>query len=436
MRIVILTLGTRGDVQPYVALGCGLRAAGHSVRIASPAVFEDLVLQQGLEFSPVSFDGRIFLRAMTKRLQRGSARNMLRFVGRFGRLYLPLVSRTLHDYWQACQSAEAIIFPAFALGGLDIAEKLEVPACVADLQPRRASRHVPSMFFPRLSLGPTLTPLYNRSTYGIGGGLARGLIRPLQAPINRWRVEKLGLPPRSIGEFMRALIRVPTLYGISPTMFPQPQDWPAWAHVTGYWFLDERKHWQAPPELEAFLAAGPPPVSVGFGSMSGHDPAATTAIVIEALRRSGQRGLLLTGWGGLDRAAIPQSPVNGGSLFVLEAAPHDWLFPRVAAVIHHGGAGTTAAALRAGVPSSAVPMFFDQFYWGGMITKLGLGPPATPMKRLTVAGLADTITRVVREPCFRKTALSVAERIAAEDGVGTAVEMFHHHLSNRAHARS
>jgi sterol 3beta-glucosyltransferase len=384
------------------------------------------VRQNGLDFSLVELNPRAFLQSLAGRirLERG---NPLRFVHQIVQLYAPLVVRTLDEYWQASQGAEAIVFSPGALGGLDIAEKLGVPAYLAGLQPYRRSRYQPAPCFPHLPLGP----VYNRLTHAIGR-MARGLVRPLQAPVNRWRVQRLGLPARSIAEFLRARDRIPTLYGVSPTVAPGPPDWPAWVHVTGYWFLDRPEGWHVPPELDVFLAAGPPPVYVGFGSMRGRDPAVITAVVVEALRRAGQRGVLLTGWGGLDRIAT--AAAHGAAVLAIDAAPHDWLFPRMAAVFHHGGAGTAAAGLRAGVPSAAVPFFADQPYWGAMLANLGVGPAPIPQRRLTAARLADAIIRAVTDTGMRARAAAVGEQIRAENGVETAVALFHHHLPRRGRA--
>jgi UDP:flavonoid glycosyltransferase YjiC (YdhE family) len=231
----------------------------------------------------------------------------------------------------------------------------------------------------------------------------------------------------------RAHDRIPTLYGVSPVVFPRPADWPAWVHLTGYWFLDQPVDWQPPAELLDFLDRGQAPVYIGFGSMSGRDPAATTETVVAALAAAGQRGVLLTGWGGLDRAAMETAAkLHGVDVLAVESVPHDWLFPRMAAVFHHGGAGTTAAGLRAGVPSAAVPFFGDQPYWGAILADLGVGPAPIAQNELSVPRLAAAITRATGELALRARAAEIGQRIRAEDGVGTAVAAFHRHLSPAA----
>lgn len=188
IRIAILTLGARGDVQPYVALGRGLQRAGHTVCLATHAAFEDLVRQNGLDFSLVEFNPQALLRNAAGQIWLESGSNPLRFMHRLVRAYAPLVARTLDDHWQASQGAEAIVFSPLALGGCDIAEKLGVPAYLAGIYPPdRPSRYQPVSGFPRLPLGP----VYNRLTYVIKS-MALGLLRPFLAPVNRWRVERLG----------------------------------------------------------------------------------------------------------------------------------------------------------------------------------------------------------------------------------------------------
>jgi sterol 3beta-glucosyltransferase len=207
---------------------------------------------------------------------------------------------------------------------------------------------------------------------------------------------------------------VPLLYGFSPHVVPRPADWPPNHHVTGYWFLDPDDGWQPPADLAAFLAAGPPPVYIGFGSMANRDPAEAAQIMLDALAQSGQRGVIASGWGGLTPSDLPDR------VHMLSSIPHSWLFPRMAAVVHHGGAGTTAAGLRAGVPSIIVPFFGDQPFWGRRVAELGVGPVPIPRRKLTASALADAITRAVTDPAMRARAAALGEQIRAEDGIAAA----------------
>jgi UDP:flavonoid glycosyltransferase YjiC (YdhE family) len=215
------------------------------------------------------------------------------------------------------------------------------------------------------------------------------------------------------------------LYGYSEAVAPPPPDWGSWQVVTGYWFLDRSTEWTPPPELAAFLESGPAPVCIGFGSMT-FDRDELVGIVSRALTLSGQRGVLLTGWGGLRLPAL--SP----NLICVEWAPLPWLFARMAAVVHHGGAGTTADGLRAGAPTVVVPFFYDQFFWARRVHALGAGPRPIPRKELNATRLAEAIRTAVTDPDMRRRAQAVGRRIQAEDGVARAVAAFEHHFSGRA----
>ena len=206
------------------------------------------------------------------------------------------------------------------------------------------------------------------------------------------------------------------LSAYSPSIIPHPADWPESVHVTGYFFLNTMADWQPSPELRAFLGAGDPPVYIGFGSMGGRNPEQLAGIIVEALARSGQRGLLLTGWGGLHPELVPEN------VFVVDSAPHNWLFPRMAAVVHHGGAGTTAEGLRAGVPAVIVPFVLDQPFWGARVKAMGLGPEPIPKKKLTADRLASAIRKAITDSAMRQRASSCGAAIRAENGVGNAVE--------------
>jgi sterol 3beta-glucosyltransferase len=234
---------------------------------------------------------------------------------------------------------------------------------------------------------------------------------------NRFRTRILGLPPQR--RFANMLVRadglpVPILYPYSPALLPVPGDFPPHVHVTGAWFLDRPATWRPDPALEQFLDAGPP-VYVGFGSMSGKQASGRAQIVLDALAETGQRGLLARGWGGLEVTGLPNN------VQLIEAAPHDWLFPRMAAVVHHGGAGTTAAGLRAGKPTVICPFLGDQPFWGTLVHARGVGPHPIPQRQLTASRLAAAISMAVHNPEMRQRAAGLGARMQAEDGVANAV---------------
>ena len=206
---------------------------------------------------------------------------------------------------------------------------------------------------------------------------------------------------------------MPRLHGYSRHLVPKPSDWGTREHITGCWFLQPQTDWQLPPELADFLQAGPPPVYVGFGSMPAEDAQAQTAIVAEAIKRSGQRALLATGWGGLSGADL------GSRVHVIEHAPHGWLFPRCAAVVHHGGAGTTHEGLRWGRPSIVCPVGVDQPFWGRRVNELGAGPPPILQKHLDAETLTAAL-EAVKDPAMTMRAEQAGAAMRAEGGAAEA----------------
>ena len=369
MKLAIIAPGSRGDVQPYVALGKGLQNAGHSVRLVSTEDFRALAISHGLEFVSMGANAQSLAQEHVKGLaEQGNLLKILSATGRGARL---MARQGAVAGLEACQGVDAIIG---GLGGLSVgvalAEKLSLPFLQAYLMPLTPTHQFASVLTPSLP-GP-LARLTNRLTHHVARQMIWQMVRSAN---NQARVEVLGLPPTSFwGPFVpQRYSDLPILYGYSPAVVPVPNDWAPAIHVTGYWLLDTPEAWAPPADLLAFLDAGPPPIYIGFGSMTSMNPETTAELVFEALRRSGQRGVVYEGWGGLRKVDVPASVLMVGS------TPHSWLFPRMAAVVHHGGAGTTAAGLSAGVPSIITPFFGDQPFWGRRVAELGVGP--RPMSR-------------------------------------------------------
>jgi UDP:flavonoid glycosyltransferase YjiC (YdhE family) len=247
-----------------------------------------------------------------------------------------------------------------------------------------------------------------------------------QRSVNRWLQETLDMPPVSWrGPFDHMYEhQMPYLYGFSPSVVPRPDDWPDWHHISGYWFLDRDPSWSPPEPLQRFIESGPKPISIGFGSMVGRHAQRLVEAAVEAVERSGQRAVLIGGWAQVEGMHVPDS------IFKIDAVPHDWLFPRMAAVVHHGGSGTTAAGLRAGVPSVVVPFFGDQPYWGRRVHALGVGPKPIQLKALTAEKLAAAISEAVSDEAMSERAAALGARIRAEDGVGSAVDFIRGYLGS------
>lgn len=416
MRALLLAVGTRGDVQPFIALGKGLRAAGYEVTLCTTAGFAPWVERHGLRYGYLNNELVEFTtgdagRAAIERFG-GGPLGKVRWMAEAARRFKPMFRRLLREQWEVAQGAELVVFHPNAVGGVHIAEALGVPGIMADLMPTWIpTGEFPNFIFPDPGLGTA----YNRLTYRLLPALTRGMYGKVVA---EWRREVLRLPRRSAlaSDAVRTDGRpVPVLLAFSRHVVPRPADWPANVSMTGYWFLDEGSGWTPPQPLLDFLDRGPPPVFVGFGSMAGGDPARTGRTVVSALRRAGQRGVVATGWGGLRVEDTTED------LFVTDAIPHDWLLPRVAAVVHHGGSGTTAAGLRAGRPSVLCPFVADQPFWARRVAELGAGPEPIPQRRLTEESLARAISRAVSDGSIAAAAGRVGELIRAEDGVGAAV---------------
>ncbi len=411
MRVTLLAAGSRGDTQPYLALGLALKQVGYTVRIAASETFKDAVEALELEFYPVggSVVSKIAEDGELKKAMQ--ADTPLKVIRSFGTLrdYAFALQRGFYD---ACAGSDAIIYHPGAAIGYFAARALGVPSILATPFPMTPTKAYPALVFRNAAwLG------------GRGNWLSHRLFERVlwltsRAPVERFWKEKFGHAPEAFANPFRAQpTSYPTLVSCSSYVFPEPNDWPEGVHNTGYWFLDEAD-WQPPPELQAFLQRGAPPVYVGFGSLG--DPAkaaATTELVIAALRRSGQRGILATGWSGMTKLeTVPED------IFILESVPHSWLFPQLAAVVHHGGAGTTAAGLRSGVPSIVVPHANDQFAWGRRVYELGVGAKPLPKKTLTPEKLAAAIVYALTDE-VKVAAKALGEKIAGENGAKRAAEI-------------
>lgn len=418
MRITVLAIGTRGDVQPYLALGVGLQAAGHRVQFAAFNDFERMVRSRGLDFIPVRVNLRTIFENDNSRAFLTTDHKVGRFTLNLKRIVEPIVEQLLVDFCLACQDAQAIIYSVLAFPAYFIARDLGIPSYAGCLQPLYRTRVFPSVMVPSW-LG--VCGQVNWLTHIMVEQVFWQFLRPF---VKRWR-KRSGLSPAPFWGHFRCLYRQhsPILCGYSPVVLPKPYDWGEEVHVTGYWFLDRPADWRPSAELVDFLNSGPPPVCIGFGSMDDGRMAILTELVLSALRRTGQRGILLTGWSGVTSTGLPSSP----EVFATEEVPHDWLFPQVSAVIHHGGAGTTAAALRAGVPSIVIPFFFDQSFWGQRVVTLGVGPRPLSRNVLSAESLACAIQVAIGQEMHRR-AVVLSQRIQSEDGVGRAVHVFHHHL--------
>jgi len=417
MNIIILAQGSRGDVQPYVALGVRLKSAGYHVRIPAPEIFRHLIQDAGLEFIPNhGFDPQEFIRTpkiQAAARQGGQLKTLAKLLQKAG----PLLEGVFDEYWRVSAGADILIASTLVFGMADCAEKRGIPLINAPIHALLVpTRAFPAPFFA--PWGARENIFTNRITHNIVQLVFWMMFR---TALNRWRL-KMGLP--AISNYFQWLQSQNslTLYGFSPSVLPAPNDWPLNHHVTGYWFLDEFLGWQPPPALINFIESGPPPVYIGFGSMDTQEPARITSLAVNALTISGQRGVLSSGWVGLHVESLPET------IFPVRDIPHSWLFPKMAALVHHGGMGTTAAGLRSGIPSIIMPLGGDQPFWADRVQRLGVGIRSAGYFKITAPHLAANIAHVTGSKTLRSNAVALAEKIRTEHGVERAVKLIQKYL--------
>ncbi|KAK3839740.1 MAG: putative UGT51-sterol glucosyltransferase, partial [Linnemannia gamsii] len=426
MHITCLTIGSRGDVQPYIALCKRLMLDGHSCRIATHGEYKDWIEGHGIEFGLVGGDpGELIELCVENGMFTVSffRESLKRFRGWLDEL--------METAWVACQDTDVLIESPSAMAGIHIAERLDIPYFRAFPFPWTRTRAFPHPFaVPEHNLGRG----YNYMTHVM---IEQVFWKGISGQVNKWRKDTLGLGPTSL-EKMEAH-RVPSLYSWSPNVVPAPMDWHSWVHVTGYWFLDNPDlKWTPPDDLVAFLKAEPDrkPVYIGFGSMVVPDPDGMTRTIIEAVVKSGVRAIISKGWA--DRVTSQDDSASAAkkttseeivippSVYMLKSVPHDWLFPQLSGCVHHGGAGTVAAGLRAGIPTVVKPFFGDQYFWGQRLEEAGVG---VWCHELTTKKLTSALVTITTDEKMIKKAHAIGEKIRAEDGVGTAIQYFYHDLA-------
>jgi UDP:flavonoid glycosyltransferase YjiC (YdhE family) len=423
-RIAITTIGTLGDVQPFVALALTLRRRGYDVVVATSDDFEPFITGYGIEFASLGGDVQAFLRqsqfdsAMTKNV-------VLHAPGllRDGQKILKEASRRA---WLMAQNADAIVFQNNTSFSLDIAEARGIPAIITAFQPLSPTNEFPYFEYgldpidPQLyrfsrepfGKSPAIDPVINKLSYAVQK------VQQAYWDLPRDRLRRtLGLKPKKKTMFPANLRGgIPVLHAYSASISPAPGDWTDNNIITGFWRLDDSRGWKPSPAFEEFLGKGEPPVYLGFGSMS-FGAQRNTEIITRALRLWGGRAVIGKGWGGVKEEALPES------VFVIDRAPHNELFKHMKAVVHHGGAGTTHTGLYAGRPSFAVPQFFDQPYWGRLIYELGVGPQPVRLRKLTPQILAGALDDLTGTPSYARAAEALSEKLKLEDGTNLAVDV-------------
>ena len=402
VRVLIVTAGSRGDVAPFTGLGLRLQQAGHQVAVAAHGPFADLVRECGLEYRPLPGDPVEMARARTAAPTPEAARSVFaEFLHALG-----------DGVVEAVAAGTDVVLTAFGPAPVSrvVAHALGVPSAGVYLAPGLPTGAFAPPGWPgEGDLGPAGNLAAGRQLLDRTGMLHAEVLSSLRA---RLRVPE---PPDGEAAATGAPTGWPIHHGFSPAVVPRPVDWPPEARVCGYWWPAEPPDRQPPDRLADFLQAGPPPVFVGFGSMTPADGGRLGRVVGEAVQRAGVRAVVQSGWAGLD---FPD-----GDVLVVDDLPHRWLFPRMAAVVHHAGAGTTAAGLHAGVPAVAVPALVDQPFWADRLHRLGVAPPPLPMHELDAAALAGAIRSYLDDPSRRRRAVELSRAVRADDGAGAVLAL-------------
>lgn len=396
MRILIAAAGSRGDVAPYTGLGAELRRAGCDVVLATTDTFAPLVRDAGLEFRSLPADLRVRGGVTGKReLMRTAAA----FITELGQGFADAMD----------EGADLLLLSTTTAPlGWHLTEATGTPSLGVYLQPTAPTGDFPPVVTGSRSLGR----LANRAT---GRFALRMADRVYEQAVAKLR-HRLQLPAASSSETRRRQERAnwPILHGFSTALVPRPSDWRPGLKVVGNWWPHHDPAERLPTDLEDFLRAGPRPVLIGFGSMASGDGERLSEIAVRALRRAGLRGILQAGSAGL--------AADGEDVLTIGDVPHALLFPRLAAVVHHGGAGTSAAALRAGVPAVTVPVTADQPFWAGRLAALGAATDPIPFRSLTAERLADSLDQVVKQQAHSRAAARAAQHLVTENGAGQALK--------------
>lgn len=416
-RIAISTIGSHGDVQPFVALGVALRKRGHSVILGASSNFEGFITGNGLEFHSLGPDMRQFIQHQD--FDAAISKNVL-YGAKLLRNGQRMMREAYRQLWAMSQGADALVFQWDTTFAIDIAEALDVPAIMGAFQPLNPTGEFPFFQFDNPSVQPLfnripIDPLVNRLSY---------LMQSAQQtyydlPRDRLRAQLLGLRSSRRNSFTKNARGEPItcLHAYSPTLCPRPGDWPESTIVTGFWRLPDNSNWEPDAALSEFLAAGDAPIYLGFGSMP-WGAQRNTEIIAKALQMWGGRAVIGRGWGGIKAEQLPQ-----GKVHVVDHVPHNKLFPLMKGLVHHGGAGTTHTGLYAGRPSFLVPQFFDQPFWGRAVHRLGVGPRPVRLKKLTPGILAQALDALASDESYALAAADIKDKLELEDGTGLAADI-------------
>lgn len=397
MKILIPTIGSRGDVQPFIALAQGLTRAGHKATLASHPLMKSLVESHGVIFQPMGPE--IDLARQVAAIRQGS-RNPAAGLIRVMRFSFDILKQSHEDILALCREADLVVVSAQSAAGKNEADQLGLPYLSVAMMPWAIPWDDPQR------------PFFKRIAYNSIDGLVSLLTT---RPLNQIR-RKQGLPPVGREGFTSTRLN---LIPVSPVVYEPNPHWESRHRMVGYWFADDPTGWEPEVDLLAFLEAGAPPVVISLGAMSLGDGDAKeiASLFVDGIQRTGIRAII-QGWEvAMRQFNIPPTIYSAGAI------PHSWLLPRCAGIVHHGGFGTTAAGLRAGIPALVIPHIADQFFWAKIVHELGVSPQPIKRAQLTTDNLAESLREVAHNDDLRQQAFSLGEQIRTENGVDKAIQL-------------
>ncbi|KAG5716720.1 Sterol 3-beta-glucosyltransferase [Termitomyces sp. T112] len=425
MHFVCLTIGSRGDVQPYIALGLGLMKEGHRVTIVTHEEYREWILSFNIGHRTAGGDPGALMKL--------SVENKMfspEFFKESLTKFRPWLDQLLLDAWKACHDADVLLESPSAMAGVHIAEALSIPYFRTFTMPWTKTTEFPHAFLSP----PVESPAFNSASYVLFSNV---LWTATSRQINRWRRQVLKISNTDMGHLAQS--KIITIYNFSQAVVSKPLDWGDITIISGYWFLDNPDlDWSPPQALLDFMVKartdGKPLVYIGFGSITVPNPASVTDRLVKAVVQSDVRAIICKGWSTrMSKAANEDNTEIPPECYMLDRVPHDWLFPQVDAALHHGGAGTTGASLRAGIPTLIKPWFGDQFFWAARVHRLGAG---LRVSSLRVSDLVHALKKATSSPVMKEKAAAVGEKIRSEDGVRTAIHTIYTYLPRAARDRT
>jgi UDP:flavonoid glycosyltransferase YjiC (YdhE family) len=414
MKIAILTYGSQGDVEPFIALGHRFCSAGHQVRLAGPEVYQSRFDLKRIEYIPLPGEPSQLVQDLVDQ----SRTNRIGIFLSMSKFIIPLAVQVFESSRVACQDADLILHSFLLTStGIELGKELGIPTISAQLFPVFSTTSAfPAPTFPDLPLGGG----YRRLTHKLVSQTFKWGSRYLYQRVRKDNPHLPELTTWIPGDLGSA--EIPILYGFSSHVVPQPSEWGKHTHLTGYWTLNNEDESEPAPAIRDFLEAGSPPFTVAFGSTQSKKLGDITRKVLTALTQSKQRVILVSGH--------TDPGFSSPEVLQVDYVPYNWLFERSAAIIHHGGAGTTARGLMAGVPTIILPFTSDQPFWGRRVYALGAGPRPLPARNLTVKALTEAIDQALKDQEMRKSADRISKQLKKEDGTSQALKIIQEYLES------